>query len=281
MEETEQDNLPNGTTPYGNNKPKSVGEVRLPVRATVLNEDGKKIGKVRRSVWYDGSEDFVGEFVRENDESVCLYNDKEHSVRGGYVDGNNNVLTYKREYIATLRYTQWWIIIIIAALLAALVLFTSLFAAYYLRASEDGSYYPVLFVADDSGTAWNQSQNLPVFSNPEFGDSVIAPGLKGSYKFSFRNDNADAIAYNLAFSCENDYGIGVGYRLLRDNVVIAGVEDYVSAEEISCANLMIEAGSASRFELEWYWRHDDAADTAAGENSARYVLNISFTAWVV
>lgn len=268
--------------------------VKLPVRASVLNVNGEKVGKVRGGVWYevggfdgfdegDGfelSDGYVGEFVREEDNSVSLYFDKDHSVHGGYVDGNNNVLDLKNEYIATLRYSRRWVFILVAALFIAAVLCTSLFAALCVRSSENGPYYPSLFVADDGGTEWNQTKNLPVFANPQFGDSVIAPGLTGSYKFVFRNDNADALAYNIAFSCENDYGIRVGYKLFRDSAVIAGAEGYVTAEDLTCNDLTIEAGSSTRFELEWRWLHDDETDTVAGRNSARYTLNIALQAWV-
>lgn len=258
----------------------SGGNARLPVRATVLNANGDRIGKVRKSIWYDGSDEYVGEFAREENDCVLLYSDKEKSNPDGYVDANNNVFTYNEGYVATVRYTHWWLIALIAFLFIAVVLFTSLFAAYYVRSSNDGSYYPVLFVTDESGTSWDQSRQLPVFVNDVFGDSVIAPGLSGSYKFSFRNDNEDALAYDLNFSCENEYGINLRYRLIRDGAVISGSEDYIPVEELSCPDMTIKSGSTARFELQWCWVDDDENDATAGENSAQYTLTITLKAWV-
>lgn len=257
------------------------GSVRLPVNATVVNANGDRIGKVRRSVWYDGSEEFVGEFARrEEDDGVILYSDTEKTVPEGYVDGNNNVFTYNEGYVATVRYRHWWLIALLAFLFALVVLFTSLFAAYYVRSSDDGAYYPELFITDDSGTQWDKSQNLPIFVNEVFGDSVIAPGLSGSYKFSFRNDNENELLYGLNFTCINEYGINVRYRLVRDGSVISGGEDYVSVEELSCADMTIQSGNTSRFELQWRWVDDDENDSNAGANSAQYTLTITLTARV-
>ena len=52
------------------------------------------------------------------------------------------------------------------------------------------------------------------------------------------------------------------------------------AEELGREALTIEPESSTVFELEWYWRDNDAADTAAGENGAVYRLKISLSAHV-
>ena len=79
---------------------------------------------------------------------------------------------------------------------------------------------------------------------------------------------------------QNEYGIEIVYRLKRDNSYIAGASGYVRAEELGREALTIEPESSTVFELEWYWRDNDAADTAAGENGAVYRLKISLSAHV-
>lgn len=253
-------------------------DVRLPKRATVVNKKGEKIGKVRKSVWYDLTDDekkAVGTFVKE-EKNVYLYHE---SACRGYVDKNNNVLAKDSEYLATVRYTPWrFLLVIVALLLVIVALASSLIAAYYMMPTTD--YAPVLFIADAYGTSWDEEKNLSVFFNEKFGDTVIEPGMSGSYRFTFRNDNADALEYGIAFGCKNPFKIGLGYRLKRDGAYIAGSDGYVSAEDLSTAGLTVEAKSTSLFELEWYWQDNDQTDTAAGEGSAQYTLTISLTAWV-
>lgn len=55
-----------------------------------------------------------------------------------------------------------------------------------------------------------------MFFNEEFGDAVIAPGMSGAYRFIFENANEDAVEYSLTFREENEYGIALKYRLVRD-----------------------------------------------------------------
>lgn len=249
--------------------------VRLPVGATVVNKKGVKIGKIKKRVWYDGEGEIVGEFADDDDKHVYFVR---KNKRSGYVDKNHNVLTFDNRYLATVRYSHWWLFLILALLLAAIVALTSLVAVYYLGTTDDT--VPTLFVADESGEEWNGNENLPVFFNEKFGDSVIQPGQEGAYRFSIENKNAKQLIYNLVFSCENPYEIGLVYRLKRDGAYIAGTGDYISVDELLCESLTIEATSSSVFELEWRWKDSDEVDTNAGENQAQYILHIQFTAWL-
>lgn len=256
-------------------KEKAVKEVRLPIYAAVVNKKGDKIGKIRRSVWYNRKKEYVGEFVKEDDNVYYCVRKK----RKGFVDKNDNILLFDNTYAGTIRYFRWWIFLIIAAVLALVVLLSALLAAYCTPKSESPDYAPTLFIADEGGE-WDETRNLEVFFNEKFGDSVIEPGQSGTYAFTFENRNADVLEYNLEFSCVNEYGIELVYRLKRDGAYIAGVPDSVIAEGLSCENLTIEGNSSTVFEIEWYWRHNDAVDTAAGTNSAQYTLNIRLVAWV-
>lgn len=249
-------------------------DVKLPRRGRIFDKKGNRIGKLRKSVWYNEEGDAQGEF-RKEETNVFLYRD---DGRKAYLDSNKNVLTLDNRHIATIRTIAWLPILIIVLILAAATVLSVVLSAYFLSRSDD--YAPVLFVANEDGTQWKDDENLPVFLNDTFGDNVIAPGMEGTYRFSLRNNNADALVFSLTFTEENEYGIGLQYRLKRDGVYIAGGTDYVASELLSVADMTIESDSATVFELEWRWDHNDATDTAAGENSASYTLNVAFLATI-
>lgn len=251
-------------------------DVRLPVRAAVVDREGNRIGKVRKSVWYDSEDNDLG-FFRKEETNVFFYGG---GVRTGYVDGNNNVLTLSDGYMATLRRFRWAVLAVILVIVALATAFSVILSAYLLDRSQNTDYAPVLFVAGEDGTAWEETENIPVFLNERFGDTVIAPGMSGSYQFVFENRNAHALEFSFTFGEGNEYGIRLVYRLRRDGVYIAGNDRSLSAEELSVSGMTIEAQSSSVFAIEWHWLHDDAADTAAGENGAQYTLHIAFSASV-
>ena len=250
-------------------------DVRLPVRAKLVNKQGEEVGKIRNSVWLDEEEQEQGVFKKE-DTNVFVYAGE---TRTGYVDKNDNVLSLDNKYVASIRRGNRAWVLFLVLFLVLLTLLTLFLTAYFLRRSE-ADYAPVLFIATEDGENWEDSENLPVFLNERFGDSKIAPGMRGSYRFSFENRNANALLYALAFTQTNEYGIEVVYRLKRDGAYISGVGEYVTPEELGIGELTIEPHSATIFELEWYWRDNDEADTQAGENSAIYTLGISLTAQI-
>ena len=251
-----------------------AADARLPVRAGVYNSEGDRIGRVRRSVWYDEEGSEVGAFTR-TDEAVYFGAGGE---RKGYVDGNDNVLTLSGGYMATLKRMSRLPLLLLVIILALLTALSVLLAAYLMSRS-GGDYAPVLFVADAEGLSWDETENLPVFMNERFGDTVIAPGMEGSYSFTLKNENADALDFSLTFSESNEYGIDIAYRLRRDGAYISQ-DEYVSAAELGVRDMSIESGSSTVFTLEWIWRDGDEADTAAGEAGATYTLTITFTASV-
>ena len=253
-------------------------DVKLPVRAAVTDREGKRIGKVRRSVWEDADGNRVGHF--EKDETNVFYLDA-GGVRRGYVDGNDNVLTFSDGYVATLRRFCCLLPLVIFIIVALLAVSTGLLCAYLLeRSGGPEAYAPVIFVTGEDGVEWSESEDIPVFMNEVFGDTVIMPGQDGSYRFTFENKNAHTVEYGFAFSETNEYGIELVYRLKRDGVYINGADGYVGTEALGVDGMTIEPHSASVFEIEWHWQHNDAADTAAGEAGASYTLHIGFTAFV-
>lgn len=256
-------------------EPESI-DVKLPKRGTVLDKQGKRIGKVRKSVWRDEEETEQGVFVKE-ETNVFVYAGE---TRTGYVDKNDNILTLSNKYVATIRRAERFWILALVIFLVLVTLLTVILSAYFLTRSENSDYAPVLFIASEDGTDWNDAEELPVFFNETFGDSKIAPGMKGSYRFTFENRNKNALEYSLQFSEENEYGISIVYRLKRDGAYISGAQDYVGAAQLGLEQLTVEASSSTVFELEWYWQDNDAADTVAGENSAVYSLTITLSAHI-
>lgn len=248
-------------------------DVRLPVRAKVVDREGGKLGKIRSSVWY-GEEDKenLGEF-RKEDTNVFLYRGEE---RFAYVDKNDNILTLADKYVATIRRFHWLPLLIILLILALLTALSVLLSAYFMNRSSD--YIPVLFVADEEGTSWEEIEDLPVFYNEAFGDTIVAPGMSGSYRFMVENRNDDTLLFQFTFAEENEYGIAMRYRLRRDNTHISGTDGYVTTKELGVEDMTIEPRSKSVFTIEWYWQDNDPVDTAAGENGAVYKLLINFIA---
>ena len=248
--------------------------VKLPVKAAVLDKYGDRIGKVRDSVWYDLEGYEQGRFSKEED-NVFLYSD---GVKSGYLDGNNNIISVSNRYVATLkRFDPRWLFAMLALLLIVTV-FTTVMCILLINRSSSPDYAPVLFVATEGGEKWGLSEEIPVFYNEVFGDSVVAPGMTGSYRFKFENQNPDPLLYSLTFTEENEYGISVAYRLKRDGAYICGSDGYVPVADISIEDMTIEALSDSVFELEWTWMHNDDIDTLAGESGACYVLRITLEA---
>lgn len=255
----------------------SATDVRLPRRAAVVDRQGRRIGKVRGSVWTDVNSAEKGVFVKQ-DKSVVLVSENK---RGGYLDKNDNVLTFNGGYVATLRRpSRYWVFAVIAILLAALTALTIFISTYVISRSGYANYAPVVFVATENGEAWSDSENLPVFMNDTFGDSKAAPGMRGSYRFVFENRNDDALVYTLNFAETNEHGITILYRLKRDGAYISGIDGFVAADSLGLTDLTVEKKSASVFELEWHWVDNDEADTLAGQNSAIYTLTLSLTAAV-
>ncbi len=249
-------------------------KARLPYYATVVNKEGEKIGKVRRYICYDSDKQRMGKFVRQ-DYGVYLVEEDE---RKGYLDKNDNLFSTDNNYVATIKRSRVWLILLIILLATSLVVVSSLFAALYTPQSQN--YIPTLFIADEDGTSWDDQANLPVFFNKKFGDTKIEPGLSGKYTFMLENRNADEILFDLTFSCENEYGIQLVYRLKRDGAYVAGYDGYVAPEQLNLYELTQQAHSTSVFELEWMWQHNDSVDTIAGENGAMYRLFIHFLAEV-
>ena len=249
--------------------------VRLPRRGIIVDRAGCVIGKLRRRTWFDTDGTELGTFEKADPELVYFCTG---GCRVGYVDHNRNILSSDGRYLGTIRTRTPQVLL--CALLVAVFTLISCGVCLAVLTHSSSPYAPVLFVASEDGVYWQDSEQLPVFANDLFGDSRIAPGMSGTYRFTFENRNADALQYTLAFSEENLHEIGLVYRLRRDGAYIAGRDSYVGAEQLSVEGLTIEARSSTVFELEWYWADNDPVDTQAGEDGAVYTLNLGLEAYV-
>ena len=255
-------------------------EVKRPKRGRVRDRAGTELGKLRRGVWYDNDKNRRGEFIKEDDKNVYLYEgENENRRRTGYVDKHNNIHTLQNEYVGTIVHARTPWLLILCILLALITALTCILCAWALSRSES-PYAPIIFATEEDGTNWEDREDLSVFYNQTFGDKVIVPGMTGAYRFRMQNNSPDPIVYSLTFSETNEYGIAMRYRLKRDGVYIAGEEGYVTVEELCMEDLSVEEESITLFELEWIWAHNDPVDTFAGENEAMYYLHIDFLAEV-
>lgn len=259
---------------------KDVGEpeqidVRIPENGVVLNKLGERIGRIRRRVVYDDEGQETG-VLRKEQTNVFLY---ENGERTAYLDRNDNLISLQDKYRATVR-RRASVLILALLPLFFLTLISSVVGLYFLMWTGPSGYAPLLFVAGETGNEWHLEEELPVFYNETFGDNVVAPGMQGSYRFTFENRNADPLAYTLHFAEENPAGIGIVYRLKRDGAYLGETGEYVPLGELDMTDLTIEAESSSVFEIEWLWSHSDAVDTSAGLSQAQYRMRISLTAWV-
>ena len=255
--------------------PPEAVKARLPRRGSVYDRFGEKIGVLRRGVWYGAEKEEKGAF-REQGEGVLYYPSGQDTALA-YLDGNGNLLTSLHKHVATIKRSRLPLLVLIV-LCAALALLAVLLGALAVPHSAE-PYAPTIFLTDEEGTHWSEQEDLSVFFNEEFGDAVIAPGMSGAYRFVFENANEDAVEYSLTFREENEYGIALKYRLVRDGAPVTG-EEYLPAGELGVTGLTLEARSSALFELQWYWEHNDEADTAAGAAGASYTLHIGLTAAV-
>lgn len=258
---------------------KRKNKMHLPYYGTVINTHGERIGKVRRNVCYDKDDLKAGTLLVDANDNVYWEQDGELK---GYVDSNNNLFDTNNLYLGTIqRHKNMWVLAVLLLLIFAMAIITGVLAALYTAPSEELIPIPTLFIVDKQDNDWSQTENLPIFFNEKFGDNVIEPGQEGSYAFYFENRTDAALIYGFKFSCTNEYGINLMYRLKRDGAYVAGHETWESIDNLSVNGLQIQEKSKALFELEWRWEHNDEVDTIAGENSAIYKLLIELSATTI
>ena len=250
----------------------NIPEGKLPRRGKAFARDGRRMGKIKNSVWYDESGSRLGEFVKEG--AHVLFRDGEKAL--GYVDRDHNVFSNEHAHLATIRaFERMWLVLPLAFLLL-LTLITGVVGSFFVINS-DADDLPVIRLTDVEGTDWQHIQNLPIFENDYFDTDAIIPGMSGSYRFILENLNEYPLDYTLVCTEENDFGIDIRYRLLRDGHYLTAEEGYDDIENMDY-DLTIMSGSSQFFVLEWYWADDDPVDTNAGENGAEYTFTLTISA---
>lgn len=246
---------------------------KLPKRGRAFDKDGGHAGKVKKSVWYDEAGNRLGEFVKEGE---CVFL-KEGGRLLGYVDHNKNVFSSEHMHLATIRTNERLWLLLLLVFLLLITLATGIVSTFYLLRSEADDV-PVIRITDVEGTDWKHIENLPIFENDYFDREAILPGMRGEYRFILENCNDYALTYAISCTEENDFGIDIRYRLMRDGNYLAGEEGYEEIEAFRFEELTIEANSSAFFVLEWYWADDDPIDTEAGENGAEYTFTFAVEA---
>lgn len=280
------------TTQQPNSEVESHGtaSVKLPRRCSVVDQNGDKIGYVRRSVYYNLQEEVQGKFFKNEGTGAVEYRQKDavsrelagesilnYPVLVGHVNEQDQIISIANTYIATLKYRHWLVPIII--ILFSMCLLALFFAMLFVNISKD--YVPKLFVVEEGGTEWTQDEPINVFKDGLYNGKVIYPGMEGKYSFRLENRNSNALCYSLSFSDVNDYEINLGYRLRRNGEYVRGSEDiYVETANLNLSDLSVEANKNDTFTLEWKWLDLDPIDTVAGMEHATYTLNISFNAYI-
>lgn len=250
----------------------NIPEGKLPRRGKAFAGDGRRMGKVKKSVWYDEAGNRLGEFVKEG--RHVLFRDGERKL--GYVDADHNVFTNEHEHLAIIRpFERMWFLMLLAFLLLVTIITGVVSSFFVLRSNADD--IPVFRITDTEGTDWEFIENLPIFENDYFDVDAIVPGMSGSYRFILENLNDYSLDYDLVCTEENDFGIDIRFRLLRDGHYLTAEEGYDDIENMDY-DLTIMGGSSQYFVLEWYWADDDPVDTNAGENGAEYTFTLTINA---
>lgn len=116
-----------------------------------------------------------------------------------------------------------------------------------------------------------------------FGDEkLIAPGMKGSYKFTVDNGkNSFTVGYNVVFtvsdSLPEENKIPMRYRLSANGSFVAGGRDkWVSLDALYHA-ASLQAGNSTTYTLDWYWTESDLDNDYAAFAGYPYSLKITVT----
>ena len=136
------------------------------------------------------------------------------------------------------------------------------------------------FYVDDSDVRWSDETDLNIFTDSMYGkNGKVAPESSNTYKFVVNNNTRYNLKYKISFTEENQYNINLKYKLKKNGSYI--VDHYVSYNEISKSDLLLNSNSKDTYLLEWKWVSNDN-DTDIGinarENDVKYKLKIKVEA---
>ena len=135
-------------------------------------------------------------------------------------------------------------------------------------------------VLTDANIEITKDTELNIFNNKKIeGKKIIAPGSKGTYRFSVKNESKDNLIYNMRFSDEMTTKVNMKYKLKMDNIYIRGNEkQYVSIDDLDVDSIIVPKDSINIYTLEWCWVDDDENDLKAGisKSAEYYSLRLEF-----
>ena len=189
-------------------------KIRFPKSCKVVNADGDKIGKVRKSVYYNNDKEEQGKFfsVKETGEVLLkkrplgteFISDSAYTETVGYVDEHDDVFTPAGEYLATLKYRKWFLLLIFFLILCFVALILSML---FIDVTRD--YIPTLFVEDvndyEIGMGYRLLRNGVCVSGGEYvyvaelnsAEFTVGAGQSDTFTLEWawlHNDSVDTIA---------------------------------------------------------------------------------------
>lgn len=125
----------------------------------------------------------------------------------------------------------------------------------------------------DNDLTWRSLNKLNVFKNPVYQmDEVIAPGSSNSYHFVIKNNSDCSLVYSLSFLENNQFKVNMKYRLKKNDKYI--IEDWVSEDELSSDETVLNSNEQDEYLLEWKWFDSDNDTEVGALTDASYSLSI-------
>lgn len=127
---------------------------------------------------------------------------------------------------------------------------------------------------------WSELKQLDIFRNKYFNDeSIIAPGVDGSYNFTVENESDSKFEYDVVFIEENKYNVTMVYKLkVNGNYLAGNSNEWVKYDKLNRSKMIINANSIDLYTIEWKWQ-DAPNDTEVGQTEgANYKMNIQVNA---
>ena len=115
-------------------------------------------------------------------------------------------------------------------------------------------------------TEFSELKELDIFKNKYFeNESIIAPGVNGSYSFTVENESENEFNYDIEFIEENQYEINMVFKLrINGEYVIGNEKNWVKGGKLVRNEMLLKAKAKDIYTIEWKWEDTDK-DTEIGE----------------
>lgn len=123
---------------------------------------------------------------------------------------------------------------------------------------------------------FNELKNLEIYTNHYFNDeTIIAPGVKGTYTFTVENETNSNYIYGVFFTEQNDYNINMVYKIKLNGRYIYGSDsEWITHQDFTILDLLLNSNTTDVYTIEWKWEDTDY-DTQIGKtDGANYRMNI-------